>query len=96
MEIFAFADQIEGQYAPGHTIVLTVTDSDDNFKAAATVTTDDIEWWDGRTGFATRMDDGYWSPSKPDILPGDKIYGSVDGGTYQSYAQVVKLQERSM
>ncbi len=91
MEIFAFADQIEGQYAPGHTIVLTVTDSDDNFKAAATVTTDDIEWWDGRTGFATRMDDGYWSPSKPDILPGDKIYGSVDGGTYQSYAQVGEI-----
>ena len=91
MEISPFADQIEGQYAPGHTIGLIVTDSEDNYKAQATILTGEIDWWGDRTGFATQMDDGYWDPSKPDIVPGDKIYGTVDGGAYQSYAQVGEI-----
>lgn len=91
MDIYPFADLIEGQYAPGHTIMLTVKDSNDDLKAVATVTTGEIDWWDGRTGFATQIDDAYWNPSKPDIVPGDKIYGAVDGGTYQAYAQVGEI-----
>src|SRR5690606_7828387 len=70
MDIFPFADNIEGLYAPGHTIVLTVNDSEDNFKAEATLTTGEIDWWGDRTGFATQIDDEYWVPSKPDIFPG--------------------------
>jgi len=91
LEIYAFADQIEGQYAPGHTVVLAVYDSEDNFKAWAIVPTIDIEWWGDRTGFATQIDDAYWDPSRPDIVPGDKIYGSVDGGAYLAYAQVGEI-----
>ncbi len=91
MEIYAFADQIEGQYAPGHDLVLTVNDSDDNLKAVATLTTGEIDWWGDRTGFATQIDDEYWVPSKPDILPGDKIYGSIDGGVYLAYSQVGEI-----
>lgn len=91
MEIYAFADQIEGQYAPGHHLVLTVNDSDDNLKAVATLTTGEIDWWGDRTGFATQIDDEYWVPSKPDILPGDKIYGSIDGGVHLAYSQVGEI-----
>ncbi len=91
LEIYAFADQIEGQYAPGHDLVLTVNDSDDNLKAVATLTTGEIDWWGDRTGFATQIDDEYWVPSKPDIFPGDKIYGSIDGGAYLAYSQVGEI-----
>lgn len=91
MEIYPFADQIEGQYAPGHELILTVNDSEDNLKAVATLTTGEIDWWNDRTGFATQLDDLYWDPSKPDIVPGDRIFGSVDGGAYLSYAQVGEI-----
>ena len=91
LEIYPFADVIEGPYAPDHSILLTVKDSEDNLKAEITVTTGDVAWWDGRTGFAIQSDESSWNPSRPDILPGDKIYGVVDGGTYQAYAQVGEI-----
>ncbi|MDD3948550.1 MAG: DUF11 domain-containing protein, partial [Anaerolineaceae bacterium] len=88
MEIRTDYDQIEGQYAPGHSIVLTVKDGDDNIKAHTTIETTEIEEWGGQTGFATWMDGVSWMPSPPDIVSGDKIYGSVDGGNYETYSQV--------
>ena len=91
LEIRPDYDLIEGQYAPGHTIGLVITDSNDVFKAQAILETTEIEGWDGRTGFATWMDDECWDPSPPDIVLGDKIYGSVDSGTYQGYIQVGEI-----
>ena len=88
MEIRPDHNLIEGQYAPGHTIGLILTDSSDVYKAQAILETTEIEGWDGRTGFATWINDECWDPSPPDIVPGDKIYGSVDSDTYLGYIQV--------
>ncbi len=91
MDIYPEWDLIEGHYAPGHTVVLIVTDSDDNVKATATVISGEFEWEPGTTGFATQIDDECWDPARPDIVPGDKIYGVVDSGPYEGYAQVGEI-----
>jgi uncharacterized repeat protein (TIGR01451 family) len=64
-------------YEVGHAVWITVTESDSiTIKATAMVTTDFKPW--GGTGFWTDSSD--WSPSQPDIVLGDWVFGLVDNG----------------
>ncbi len=75
------ANYIEGEYLAGHDIVITVKDSADVVKGTANMTSQEIPWWDGRTGFTTDLDDP-WEGDRPDIVPGDTVYADVDDGAY--------------
>ena len=46
-------DGVDGNYPPGHTVWITVTDSDGEFKATNVVTTAAWPWWGWSTGFST-------------------------------------------
>lgn len=79
-------DWIEGNYEAGHTIWITVTESDGiTPKGMAELQTGEVPWWGGQTGFSTNWQG--WSGPQPDILPGDWVYGVVDNG----YANVVQV-----
>jgi uncharacterized repeat protein (TIGR01451 family) len=71
-------DWVETNYEAGHAIWITVTDSGGGIKATMLDTTAVVPWWGGQTGFSTNM--GSWSPSQPDIAPGDWVYGALDNG----------------
>jgi uncharacterized repeat protein (TIGR01451 family) len=72
-------DYVKGSCEAGHTVWITVTESDGvTVEATAVVTTD-------QSGFQTWGDD--WSPSKPDIEPGDWVYGLMDNG----YTSTVRI-----
>ncbi len=73
-------DWVEGNYPPGYTIWLTVTNGSGDVKATAQMNTDVIPWWNGNTGFSTNVGDP-WQPERPDIQPGDRIHG--DSGQRQ-------------
>jgi len=83
-------DWIEGNYPAGYDVTLTVTESDGTTpKASTTINTSEIPWWGGGTGFSTNYGDVVWDPERPDIQPGDWVYGEVmvdETTTY--YAQV--------
>jgi len=82
-------DWIEGNYPPGYDVTLTVTESDGvTMKATTTLTTSEIPWWGGQTGFSTSVDWVVWDPERPDIQPGDWVFSevTVEGLTY--YAEV--------
>lgn len=83
-------DWIEGWYPPGYDATLWVTDSDGDEKARTTITTGVIPWWGGGTGFSTNMDGVVWDPERPDIQPGDWVYGevTVDQTTYSAQVQL--------
>jgi hypothetical protein len=73
-------DWVQGAYAPGYTLWLTVTESDSTTeKATAELQTQEIPWWGGRTGFSTDLGDP-WNPERPDIQAYDWIYGEMDNG----------------
>ena len=78
-------DWVEGVYEPGHTVWITVTESDKStVKGSAELTTEFIQDWD-RSGFST--DRGGWSGERPDIQPGDWVLTALDNG-YTSNVQV--------
>jgi len=78
-------DWVEGLYELGHTVWITVTESDGNtVKGTAELSTEFIPDWD-RTGFST--DWGGWSSDRPDIVPGDWVLAQMDNG-YTSTVQV--------
>ncbi len=77
---------VEGNYESGHTIWLTVTNSSGAVKATAVVTSGVIPWWNGGIGFSTNLGDP-WRPQRPDIQPGDWVYGVTEGG----YATAVHI-----
>jgi uncharacterized repeat protein (TIGR01451 family) len=80
-------DWVEGDYEAGHTLWITVTESDGStIKATAELTTGIIPWWGDRTGFSTNLGEP-WMPSRPDIEPGDWAYGRMDNG----YASSVRM-----
>lgn len=83
-------DWIEGNYPAGYDVTLWVTESDGlTEKARTTITTSEIPWWGGGTGFSTNYGVVVWDPERPDIQPGDWVYGEVmvdETTTY--YAQV--------
>lgn len=72
-------DWVQGRYDVGHTVWITVTESDGvSEKAHAQVTTYNIPWWNGDSGFEPQQED--WIPSQPDIQEGDWVYGLLDNG----------------
>mgnify|MGYP001347534746 CR=1 FL=1 len=72
-------DWIESFYEDGHTVWITVTESDQvTIKATAEVITEPKDFWDGETGFQTNPED--WNPAPPDIQPYDWVYAWVDNG----------------
>jgi len=87
MEVNYGHDWVEGNYEPGHTLWLTVTESNGaTEKATATLQTQEIPWWGGRTGFSTNLGDP-WDPERPDIQAGDYVYGEMDNG----YTSTVRM-----
>ncbi len=89
MRIHYDHDWIEGNYAPGHDIHLTVYDSGMSEKAHTTVSTGPIDEWEGQFGFATWLESTNWDPDYPDIQPGDIVHGEVDDGS--EYTADVKV-----
>ena len=82
-------DWIEGNYPPGYEVDLTVTESDGvTVKATTTLTTFEIPWWGGQTGFSTNVDGVVWDPARPDIQPGDWVFGEVTVDSFTYYSQV--------
>jgi uncharacterized repeat protein (TIGR01451 family) len=72
-------DWVEGTYETGHTVWITVTESDGTtIKGSAVLTTGQVPWWDDRTGFSTNWHG--WSGERPDIQALDWVHGRVDNG----------------
>jgi hypothetical protein len=72
-------DWVESFYEAGHTVWITVTESDGvTVKAKAESVTEPKSFLSGEPGFATQPED--WDPSLPDIKPNDWVYASVDNG----------------
>ncbi|MEW5989260.1 MAG: hypothetical protein AB1791_21755 [Chloroflexota bacterium] len=83
-------DWVESFYEPGHTVNLTVTESDGvTVKATTEVVTESKEFWGGTTGFTTQPED--WQPAPPDLQPYDWVYASVDNGA-SSQVQLGEVQ----
>jgi hypothetical protein len=80
-------DWVEGDYEPGYTVVLTLTDSTGTLKATATGETAMIPWWGGATGFSTGYNLLWSSGQNPDIEAGDWIYAEFENG-YTNQVQV--------
>jgi uncharacterized repeat protein (TIGR01451 family) len=73
-------DWVEGRYEVGHTVWITLTKSDGvTIKDTAVLTTGQVPWWGGKTGFSTNWQ-GWSSGSTPDLQTGDWVYGLVDNG----------------
>ena len=71
-------DWVQGAYEAGHTVWITVTESDgDAVKGVAVLTTGMIPGWE-TSGFSTDWDG--WLGDRPDIIPGDWVFGRVDNG----------------
>jgi uncharacterized repeat protein (TIGR01451 family) len=80
-------DWVEGNYEPGHTVWITLTQSDGvTIKDTAVLTTGQVPWWGGQTGFSTSWQ-GWSSGGWPDLQTGDWVYGLVDNG----YSSEVKI-----
>ena len=72
-------DWVEGNYESGHTLWLTVTESDGfTVKGTAELETGNVPWWGGQTGFSTNWQG--WQGGQPDIQEGDWVYGALDNG----------------
>lgn len=84
-------DWVEGLYESGHEILIIVKDSTETVKGEIGLVTGEVDEWDKRSGFATWMVGTEWVPEKPDIQPGDIIYGEVDDGTH--FWEEVKIGE---
>jgi uncharacterized repeat protein (TIGR01451 family) len=82
-------DWIEGFYEPGHTIWITVSESDGTtVKGTAELYSGEVPWWGGESGFATYWQG--WTGKSPDILPGDWVHVLVDNG-YSDQVQVFTI-----
>jgi uncharacterized repeat protein (TIGR01451 family) len=87
MDVNYADDWVEGAYEEGHTVWLTSTKSDGStVRATAELKTKVVPEWGGWTGFATELAEP-WVPDRPDIQPGDWVYGQVDNG-YTSTVRV--------
>lgn len=72
-------DWVESFFPAGHTLSITVTESDGvTVKATAEVFTTPRDEWGGAEGFQTRPED--WAPSQPDIQPNDLVSAEADSG----------------
>lgn len=74
-------DGVDGNFAPGHTGWVTVTDSTGILiKATIEITTEMWPWWNGDSGFSTHHNEHDWFPERPDIMPFDWISVTMDNG----------------
>lgn len=79
-------DWVEGYYEPGHTVWIDLTTGDEvTIKGQAELTSRVLPNWEGQPGFSTRADG--WEPVRPDLVPGDWVFGDVDNG-YESSVQI--------
>ena len=78
-------DWVEGNYPISHTIWLTVTNASGLFKGGTVLSSTNIPWWNGPTGFSTNLEG--WTKGQPDIQPGDWVYGLTEEG-YTSTVRV--------
>lgn len=79
-------DWVNGNYEPGHTIWITVTESDHSTVRGTTeLVTGPVPDWGGQSGFQTYGDS--WNGGQLDIQPGDWVDAAVDNG-YTSTVQV--------
>ena len=77
MNIHYSHDWVEGGYETGHTVTITVKESDNTtVKGTAVLTTAPIPWWNDDPGFSTNVDG--WQGEQPDIQPGDWVHAQVD------------------
>jgi uncharacterized repeat protein (TIGR01451 family) len=85
-------DWIEGNYEGGHTVWLTVTQSDGtSVIATASGQTSIIPWWDNdQTGFSTNYNVSWDSGSATDMQAGDWVYGQLDNG-YKGKVQLGQI-----
>ena len=80
-------DWVNGNYEPGHTVWLTLTESNTaTVKATAVLTTGPVPEWGGQSGFNTQWDD--WTPNSPDIVPGDWVFGLVNSASHTTTVRV--------
>jgi len=80
-------DWVQGDYETGHTVWITVTESDQStVKGTAVLTTGVVPGWGGRTGFSTNWQ-GWSGGGQPDIVAGDWVYGLADTG----YTSTVRM-----
>ncbi|MBN1177775.1 MAG: DUF11 domain-containing protein [Anaerolineae bacterium] len=82
-------DWVNGNYEPGHTVWITLTDSTAAPKATAMQTTGPIPDWGGQSGFQIDWDD--WSPQGPDIEPGDWVFGLLRSQVYTTAVRVGEI-----
>lgn len=76
-------DLVGGSWEAGHSVLITVTDSDGvTIKATARMFTGPKDSWEGNSGFITSSED--WSPGPPDIQPFDWVYAKVENKTVTS------------
>ena len=76
-------DWVNGNYEAGHTVWITLTQSDrSTMKATAELATGPIPDWGGQSGFQTQWED--WV----DIQPGDWVYGLVVDNGFTSTVHV--------
>ena len=83
-----YDDWVNGNYEEGHTVWITVTESDGfTVKATAVLTTGPVPEWGGQSGFNTHWED--WVPGPGvDIQPGDWVYGLVNSASYTTTVHV--------
>jgi uncharacterized repeat protein (TIGR01451 family) len=78
-------DWVEGNYPAGYTVLITVTEGSGALKGTAVLTTGVVPWWGGQTGFSTNWQG--WM-MRPDIVPGDWVYGRVVENGYTTTVRV--------
>jgi len=76
MRINLNTNQVGGNYHAGQDLTITVTDSVDTVKAAATLTSDWSLGWGGGEGFETQP--WNWWPLMPEIIPGNRVQIAAD------------------
>ncbi|MEJ2736679.1 MAG: PKD domain-containing protein [Anaerolineae bacterium] len=90
MEVNYGQDWVQGYYEPDHTVWITVTQSDGlTVKGTARLWSQEVPEWGDFVGFSTELDDP-WAGERPDIVPGDLVFGEVDNG-YTSEVQVGEI-----
>jgi len=71
------SDEVGGDYPAGVTFEIAVKDSGNGVEATAQVVSAADQGWQG-DGFFTKFRD--WTPSLPDVVPGDDVIFSGDDG----------------
>jgi uncharacterized repeat protein (TIGR01451 family) len=71
---------VEGEYEPGHTIWITLTNSAREIRDTATGVSGPLQGWGNDSGFATWENVPWASGTNPDLHVGDYVYARSDTG----------------